>query len=157
MKKGMQAAAGILLIAVMVTPGYADNCPDPACSEPVSKAVLEVAKNEEETFVNMTKQTIAEDKSMLEDCLSGIQGMGLGIGINLPSLEDIFNAACTALQDIINQRINQIKGKFTYTVLGGMINTSGTSGESGVKVKVTDISGKIVDKLKGPINNAIKR
>lgn len=94
---------------------------------------------------------------MLEDCLSGIQGMGLGIGINLPSLEDIFNAACTALQDIINQRINQIKGKFTYTALGGMINTSGTSGESGVKVKVTDISGKIVDKLKGPINNAIKR
>lgn len=147
----------VLLFMFTTAPLYAATpCPDPGCSEPVSKAVSNAAKAKEEAFATMTATTIVEDKSQLEECLDGIQKIGIGVGFNIPSLEDLFNAACDALQSIVNERINAIKGKFTYSDMSGMINVGATSGESSVKVNVKDISKNVVQKLKDPIQNAIK-
>lgn len=147
----------VVLLMLTATPLHAATpCPDPGCSEPVSKAISNAAKAKEEVFTSMTATTIVEDKSQLEECLGGIQKIGIGADFNIPSLDDLFNAACDALQSIVNERINAVKGKFTYSDMSGMINAGATSGESNVKVNVKDISKNVVQKLKDPIQNAIK-
>lgn len=151
-----QTCASILLILCMAQIAQATPCPDPNCNEPVSKAIQKIAKNEEENFVSMSTATVAEDKSQLEDCLSGIDEFGIGLTFNIPSLDNLFNEACETLQGVANERINAIKGKFTYADMSGIVSTGATSGENSAKVKVSDISKSTLQRLSKSLEGIIK-
>lgn len=156
MNKGL--VSSLLLVLLISTPGYGKVCPDPGCDDPVSEEIRKVAERLETEYGQMARETIYRDKSWLESCLDGINiFQGVGFSLNLPSLDDLMNKVCQAASDAVNKRLDELKGKYTYTALGGMLGIEGsyTQGVSST-VNVKDISGTVVDRLGNRIDSVLK-
>ena len=157
-----QLVGPVAILMIILTAGStvanAKICPDPNCKDPVSEEIRKIAEQLESEYSRMANETIYRDKTWLESCLDGINVFqGLGFSLSLPGLDDLMNKACQAATDEVNKRLESLKGKYSYSALGGIFEVEGSySPGASSSMNVKDISGEVVSKIGNKINSALK-
>jgi hypothetical protein len=122
-------------------------CPDPECDDPISIAARDYAQQEEETFGEMSEAIMKNDTSWIKSCLDGLNGIGLGLSLDLPDFSGIISSVCKMAVNEANKRINALKGQYTYSALGGLAKGTASTGMANSSVRVRNVSDQTAAKL----------
>ena len=108
------------------------HCETEACCDAAKiadAAVTEWTDMTSDIFDNYLKEP---DFSSIDDCLEGIGNFSLGIGISLPSLQDIINSACNFVKGKVLDEISGVTSQMSskYSLSNSIIGANVNSGYS---------------------------